>query len=34
MDGQNILNQTKTNDTELKPLPKSDEFGQYEEAPF
>ena len=34
MDGQNILNQTKINDTELKPLPKSDEFGQYEKAPF
>jgi len=34
MDGQNILNQTKKNDLELKPLPKSDEFGQYEGAPF
>jgi len=34
IDGQNILNQTKNNDNDLKPLPLSDDFDQYETAPF
>ena len=31
MEGQNVLNQTKQNDLELKPLPRNNNF---DEAPF